>query len=381
LRNADTVQLARTWFHIREPGAYGRRTKTFSILVFEKPAFGKQKSKTLTHESLDGINKLYLDKTYDLETARKHCEALIERLKKEQGLTKTRVFHTDNLKVAKTVFRARIRKHPVIDPISMQCDFTRAVETLGNLSIVKDSEEDLQEVMHKLAPKTRRRVVTFLNQILIHLERGFKLSTRSPYDGDLEAEESSVHFLDKADVEKILPKVKNELHQLLFWVLFTTGIRTGEAFALLPADYNEASGELVVKRQLRRNLVKGKRKRGKMANPVVLPGGEVWVKKWFAVANETKEKIRNDTFVHSLRAACIEVFPNDQTKRLRVHDLRHSYARILADSGLTLSDIAECLGDTDAVVRTNYLGWIRGRERSKIVRKMLQKEQTRKAKE
>ena len=44
------------------------------------------------------------------------------------------------------------------------------------------------------------------------------------------------------------------------------------------------------------------------------------------------------------------------------HRFRHTFARILLEKGVPVADVAELLGDTEAIVRRYYAKWIKGRQ-------------------
>jgi integrase len=49
-------------------------------------------------------------------------------------------------------------------------------------------------------------------------------------------------------------------------------------------------------------------------------------------------------------------------ERPHPHRLRHTFVRILLEKGVPVADVAELVGDTEAIVRRHYAAWIQGRQ-------------------
>jgi integrase len=49
-------------------------------------------------------------------------------------------------------------------------------------------------------------------------------------------------------------------------------------------------------------------------------------------------------------------------ERPHPHRLRHTFVRILLEKGVPVADVAELVGDTEAIVRLHYAAWIQGRQ-------------------
>jgi integrase len=67
---------------------------------------------------------------------------------------------------------------------------------------------------------------------------------------------------------------------------------------------------------------------------------------------------RLDTVIDAWRQQLAKVFKLAEIGTgCTPHRLRHTYARILLEKGISVSDVAELMGDTEQVIRTHYFRW------------------------
>jgi integrase len=80
----------------------------------------------------------------------------------------------------------------------------------------------------------------------------------------------------------------------------------------------------------------------------------------FMVGNST----RLDTVIDTWRQRLANVFELADTgvEKPTPHRFRHTYARILLERGVSVSDVADLLGDDEKTVKTHYGRWVRERQ-------------------
>jgi integrase len=135
---------------------------------------------------------------------------------------------------------------------------------------------------------------------------------------------------------------------------FSTGLRMGELFAIRPENIDEA-GRIQVVAQVRKDGKRSLPKTRKTRLVTVLPYGKESLKVWLAVPVHERPRLRH---YHEIMArACRKLWPNNPDKRIRFHDLRHSFAIEMLRLGESLTTIAGLLGNSVQVCQTYYTGF------------------------
>jgi len=80
------------------------------------------------------------------------------------------------------------------------------------------------------------------------------------------------------------------------------------------------------------------------------------LKRWFGLKHQI-DPLTRKYMARILRAACEKAFPGDLKKHLVFHDLRHCYAIMLRERGLTTEDVADLIGDSLLVAKEHYSGF------------------------
>jgi integrase len=102
-----------------------------------------------------------------------------------------------------------------------------------------------------------------------------------------------------------------------------------------------------------------------------------WIPDWLAARLRAREKIHGPLiFMCGKTGNAKQLCDIWRNKRLKAvfelagpfeeaptpHRFRHTFARILLEKGVSVADVAELIGDTEAVVRRHYAKWIKGRQ-------------------
>jgi len=322
---------------VRKPGN-GR--KSFSVL--KRDSAGK--SKQIKNDEIDSINKAYLAKLINVESADVQVREVVKKLY-DSDTAKFKISHCEANKVLFDQFWAAEYQHrDLVDVQSAINDFKRALDAVGTLSLISSKREELQAKVAKVGKGNKqRRIVERLNTLLKFCRRDFKLRKDRPV-------RHVVNFITLTQLRLICAKIVDVEQKLLVETAFFTGCRAGELFALTSVSVK--GNRLAVNGQMDRALDSRdtKTRRGRNADIIVV--GLRSVKKWCAVSD--KEKLRglklSAIVGHACRAAGVPV--------ITFHDLRHSYAVHCFTKGVSLGRVAISLGNSQAVCERHYLPYL-----------------------
>jgi integrase len=340
-----------------------KRRKSFSLIKRERKTDGKTSYAKVESEAISSINKAYQNGLQDLTT----CEIQVREVMKQLYLEEQRkhpsvVHNEENFKALEAFWKSEYESRDLVDPGSAKNDFNRAVEAVGTLSLYSASKEQLEkELARTLKGNQQRRVVDRLNQILSFLDRGIKLSKNKKV---LE----KVRYLSLPDFQKLT--FDDPMIELIHEVAFYTGCRIGEVFSIVPDSIRATF--VYIDSQLSRDLSLKHTKTRINRKAYIIPDGYQSVLKWAEVSDEVKEKYRNIKWSEVTRKACQKAF-TQESKHLTMHDLRHSYAIHLLSKGVSLSLIAQSLGNSVVVCQSYYAGFSLSDEGIEAINKYFRK--------
>lgn len=142
-------------------------------------------------------------------------------------------------------------------------------------------------------------------------------------------------------------KVENYTLKCMFKVLYYTGMRRGEARALLKSDFNVNDKTLNINKSMRRSVVNrlktaSSRRVVKLddeTHKALIPLLEVEGDYLFGGLEPISNSMLQRTFTRAIGGLDI---PN-----IRIHDLRHSHASYLINSGVNIVAVSKRLGHSD----------------------------------
>ncbi|MGE3757060.1 MAG: tyrosine-type recombinase/integrase [Pseudobdellovibrionaceae bacterium] len=367
--------IQRINFTIHYPDFKGRNT--FSILKITHFNDGtKKKAEKLEIERIDAINQEW-EKSTKTETKRDELLRLVKEIRTELHRSqlikdgKIRLVKiVDNQKVLEDFISERIEGRKIVNPKGHEQDFTRAVLVIdrANLSLKTSTRKDLQKAVDKITKNSlHRRVCSRINALMTFIGRNIRLepleyNARPSFFNESE-------FLNL--VQNIHPPKGFEEHteniRNLFYTLFYTGMRIGEAFALYgKRKFDPASGrdlnlldgtKIVLHSQMLKDSKKiTSTKTGEKRIAYVIQNHTEKLKAWANLDEETKKLLRDIEYSVLIKRAGRSTFPNDAEKRnLKAHDCRHSYAIHLLNSGVNISLTAKSLGNSVLVCEKYYL--------------------------
>jgi integrase len=333
-------------FHLKRPT--GKR-RSYSIVKHVPQGGGKEKTFTVYDQAIETINEQFHAGSIDSITAVKNLNEIIARLYKDHKQLQPRAVHNqDNYNILKRYWKAEYENRDLVDPETAKADLLRAVNAIGDLPLLSATKEQLQNAVDsKFRGNKQRRIIQKLTQILIYLGRAdVKLRLAKPAI-------SEVKYLTEAEFELVLNKIEDPLLKLLSRVCFHTGARMGEAF-----DLNGTVNDrvLYIATQIDKFGVRRATKNRKPRTTVIVEKAVPLILEWAQVKDQFTMK--RTAISKAFRKACRAAFPNNRSKLLKFHDLRHCYAIGLLNKGATVKEVADSIGDSAPVCERHYLGFI-----------------------
>ncbi len=170
----------------------------------------------------------------------------------------------------------------------------------------------------------------------------------------------SLNFWTLEEFKRFLPTVQEPMLRAAFLVLFYTGIRCGELLALTVKDFDPKEKTITVRGTFHRfNKIDTitEPKTDNSNRTITVPpflAEEISAAISRIYAPEPDERIFQTVTSSRLYTAIQKGTESAQTKRIRVHDLRHSHVALLIDMDFPPILIAERIGDTVDMVNRVY---------------------------
>jgi integrase len=383
--------IQRTNFTIKYPNFKGRNS--FAILKVTQYQDGTKETETITNDRIKSINQEWQKSRQKTETTRDQLLKLVKEIRKEihrsqliRDGKERLVKHTDNKKILEDFIAERIEDRKIVNPKGHEHDFTRALLVIDreNLSLKTATRKELQKAVDKIEKNSiHRRVCSRINSLLGFIGRRERLEaaeyTETP---TIFSEPEFLQFIENIEMPFEFKEHKEDIKNL-FYTLFYTGLRLGEAFALFSKrqidsktgrKLNYLNGtQLAVYSQMIKNTKKiTSTKTGKERIAYTVQNNFQRIKAWADLDKETKEKLRNIEFSYIIKKAGRLTFPKDAEKRnLKAHDCRHSYAVHLLNSGVSISLIAKSLGNSVLVCEKYYLGYALQEEGIQMIHQLM----------
>lgn len=334
----------KTNFVLKKPDTKSRRS--FSILKREYSG-NTSTYKKIKNEALDSINIAYKNKSKTLDACTLLAKEVLIQLYKELNRSNPKIVHNSaNRDLLEKYWEDEYSHRDLIDVESSKNEFKRAVEAVGSLSLYTATREDLQRQISKsVKGNKQRRIVSRLNALLKFIQRGIKLRK------DKRNQTEPAH-LSLVDFQKMIKFIEDSDFKLLCEVAFYSGLRIGEIFAITPKAVKD--NIILVQAQIDRDGVRRETKNRIYRKAFVIKEGRTLINEWCKV---DASKLRNIRASSLVRTACKKAFPSDKTKWIKFHDLRHSYAVHLLSSGVSLSLVAQSLGNSIVVCQAHYAGF------------------------
>lgn len=176
----------------------------------------------------------------------------------------------------------------------------------------------------------------------------------------------------REDFERFISVVDDPMYHAFFTLLFYTGRRKGEVFALTPKDINNDS--IIFDKSLTRKTFSGasyeitSTKAEKSQTIPICPTVQKELQNYhgqepFFFGGESP--IADNTLRRVFRSYCIKA----EVPIIRIHDLRHSFVSMLIHLGANLMVVADLIGDTVEQVTKTY-GHLYESDKREIISKL-----------
>ena len=310
---------------------------------------------TLDDQRIVAINRAFKAGTQSYDTCKVQIKEIIAELYKELERQRGIVVHCDeNLKLFNEFWAKEYAHRTLIDPYATVREFHRYIYALGALSLYSANRDELQaKVNAAFRGNIQRRAVQRLTQILKYIGRDqVKLRKNRP-------EHYHVTYLTQEEFNRVLNFVEGRVERALMTLCFYSGVRIGEAYALEAKSFKEHNSTLRIINQLDKFSVKRQTKNRRERTAYLCPEGVQAFHNWVAItdAERRAEINRQHASRYLMKKYCRKAFPDDESKHLTFHALRHCYAIHLLSRGVSLSLVAQSLGNSLTVCQQYYTGF------------------------
>lgn len=217
------------------------------------------------------------------------------------------------------------------------------------------------ELLTKYSPTSCRRIHSQLSALFNYAVKYYGLARNSAFiAGSIgERRADSAKYWTVAEFNAAMEQVENLTDRAAFTTLFYSGLRVGELLALECKDYNPITHTISVTKTLSRangGWIVAPPKTKKSRRTVTIPQkATVILDKYKAALYEPHD---DDTLFigvdrNHLSYALKKAAQAAGVKVIRVHDLRHSHASLLINSGANIKAVSERLGHDDIKTTLN----------------------------
>lgn len=226
----------------------------------------------------------------------------------------------------------------------------------------------LTEAQQRARRATANRVLNVLRAILNFAFKHGLVADDTPWrriESFRGADEPSIRFLTDAEARRLINASRPDLRELVKGALFT-GVRFGELAALRCGDFNRGTGLVYVrpgKSGKGRHLPLNAEGLDFFRRLTAGRGGEEFVFRRGSGAPWLKNQ-----YVKPLAEACAAAAI---APAISFHDLRHTYASILAQAGADLLTISKLLGHADTRVTSRHYAHLTDKTLGAAVRALL----------
>ena len=262
--------------------------------------------------------------------------------------------------------------------------YNHIIPEIGKIPMNKLTQNDLQQFYARLKKGGRRRLVEYYGEGLSDrmvrschttcrtaLEKAVTegLITTNPAIGcrlpPKKAKEMQV--LTQDEIRRFLIQAQDEGYYELFLLELTTGMRRGEILGLQWKDVNLDTGELHIRRQVVKKGAQtliSKPKTKSSIRTILLPPGMVEIlaelKKnatcdWVFPSPVKEGEPRNPD---SLYGRFQKILQRAQCKKVRFHNLRHTFATMALENGMDIKTLSAMIGHISAETTLNIYSHI-----------------------
>lgn len=325
-------------------------------------------------KKLSGFKTKALAKQAHAQFVTEKCEVTRVRPKKEESDVKNEITVAEAIQkyIAYLLSHNENKESVIYDKQNIFRLFV--VPHIGDIKIKDLSKSVLEEWQDKVIEMRNRhtgkpystkyfiKIRGYLNSLLSWAEDRYEYKNLLPKvkRPAKRASEHKIKFWSPETFEKFISVVDEPTYHCLFTMMFYTGRRKGELFALSPDDIH--TDTIVWEKSLTRKVLKGQldepyaitsTKEEKVQKLPICKRVRDEIKKYggntpffFGGDRPLPENTVTRVFQRYCQKAGVEI--------IRIHDLRHSFASMLLANGENYKVIADLLGDTVEQVMKTY---------------------------
>lgn len=244
--------------------------------------------------------------------------------------------------------------------------FRNRYKYFENMKINKIKENDIKtwiDILHKdLKPGTIKSRESFLSAFFNWCIKR-KIINTNPFtyvDRTRSNQKKKLNFWTEKEFQMFINTIDDEYYKLIYTALFYTGLRKGELFGLKYEDIidNEIHLQRTVKSVNGKMIESEKFKTDSSKRIVPIP-------KWLDFGSGKGFIFNPKDYLHLQR-----IFKNDiikaNAKKIRIHDLRHSYVAMLISKNVDIFTVKELVGHSKISMTIDTYGHLYPDKRKEI---------------
>jgi integrase len=331
------------YFSYKKPKKGDR--SSFKIVRTDKHSYGRKYS-TVKDSRIVQINVALNKGILTYENAEKQIIQILEEYRNQYNPKRKRIFLDENIDILNKFWKEEYSHRELIDSGTMYRDFKRAISILGTESIVTISQQKLQQLIDtKTSGNKQRRIVTRLRTLLKYIGRNdIKIRKNKK-------ERKRINYLTESDLKTLVRHIENPAMKALVTLAFYSGLRIGEIYAL--HELSLRNNILNVVYQMDEQGTERETKNRRIRKAYLFDEGVQAFHDW---VQSNKSAINRHTVSGFLKSLTFKIFDSPH-KNICFHDLRHSYAILCILKGISLSLIAQSLGNSLSVCQEYYAGF------------------------
>ncbi len=261
------------------------------------------------------------------------------------------VHNAENQRILANYWEKHYKHRDISAAYVMERELKRAVDTVGHLSLISASVEELQSALNTMWPgNQQRRMADRLNTLLKFAGRDIKLRKNRRVA-------PAVRHLSWEQFQLVLPLLPTEEFRVLARLGFGCGGRVGEIFGLSAENWSGKAILQILTQHHREAGLDQPTKTRRIRKSFVHKHGRAALTEWFLIPNEVRLELRKLDHGDIFTTACQKAFPNEPKKHLVFRDLRHCYAIHMLRCGISISLVAQSLGNSVKVCQDYYAGY------------------------
>ena len=315
------------------------------------------------------------------------CEERLKKLREEVGRRSERI-KPDMLFVDWIDFWYQNFSKPKLRPTTQACYegriYTHIIPSIGQIPLCKLTQNELQQFYARLKKSERKKhVEKFGEGLSDRMVRSCHTTCRTALEKAVteglirvnpavgcrlppkKAKEMQV--LTPAEIIRFLTQAKEEGYYEIFLLELTTGMRRGEIIGLKWRDLDLATGELHIARQVIRvkgETVVSQPKTKSSIRTVILAPDMVEILaelksevkgEWMFPSPVNEGQPRNPCALYHRFQTILE---RAKCKKVRFHDLRHTFATMAIENGMDIKTLSAMIGHVSAETTLNIYSHI-----------------------